>query len=146
MYHQCFRPFDISAQKQFAFKLVYDWRNNTNFGKTLGKSKLILKIYYHTCNGLSEWTGLLARLILISVKFWTRVSTSIWNSVFTKSCLPITLVLWVIRGCLSHISSSKSPMQVPSRAQLAGHPPCKSWPAQMSETWEEILAAISSEL
>ena len=32
-------------------------------------------------------------------------------------------------------------MQAPCTAKLAGHPPCKTWPAQMLETWNKVLAA-----
>ena len=39
------------------------------------------------------------------------------------------------------LSSSHNIMQAPCRAQLAGHTSNKFWPAQMRETWEEILAA-----
>ena len=37
---------------------------------------------------LVNWTGRLACLSLFSATFWIRVSTSIWNPVFTQSCFP----------------------------------------------------------
>ena len=36
---------------------------------------------------------------------------------------------------------SKSPMQAPCTAQLAGHTSDKSDPARLRETWDNILAA-----
>ena len=53
-------------------------------------SKLFLFVYFNIYVTDSENSARpLACLSLFSIKFWTRVSSSIWNPVFTQSCTQI---------------------------------------------------------
>ena len=65
------------------------------------------------------------------------------RELLTRNNKDLVIWIWIVAW---HISSSHNNMQDPCRAQLAGHTSNKTWPAQMRETWNNILAAHVSEI
>ena len=60
----------------------------------------------HTCNRTDGWTEPLDCLLLFSVKLWIRVSTSIWNLLWSSTPVSIPVVYLCIKIYSMHSTLS----------------------------------------
>ena len=94
-----FLPTSFTTNSTFKFKFVFlgstYWMLREHFWlpeQWLGTIIISSIIEFHCSIYVTElmfWTGPLAFLVLVSAIFWSRVSSSIWNSLFTQSCSQI---------------------------------------------------------